>query len=179
MHQTLSTTGPPKLYFSVSSLLSARNVRRQLAYLCAQSPMFEQQSSRIPWDRRDCSVFFANNCSQVAVDSYKDSSRRVLAILTFFASSPVILAASGANRQPCLASWMNCPSPFLLSSFCDRLRAIHQRFLCTSSLCSTQIQSVMYTLSYSILCASHFCFFPFLVASLIKLNTRRPLTQLL
>ena len=39
-------------------------------------------SSFIPWDRRARSFFFANQCSQIAADSNKDSSRRVLAILT-------------------------------------------------------------------------------------------------
>ena len=92
-------------------------------------------SSFVPWDRRDWSFCFANDCLQISVHCHEDTPPDVRLRSSLPAFSSVILAASAASFQPRLASLLNAP-PFLLSSFCARLRRC-QRCPCTSSFSSS------------------------------------------
>ena len=65
-------------------------------------------SSLVAWDRLNRSLCFASNCSQIAVDCNKNSSRRVIAILT----------ACFFIRDSCC---VGCKSPSLFSLFVELL----------------------------------------------------------
>ena len=71
------------------------------------------QTKRIPpffpWNRLDCSFYFAHDCSQIAVNCYKDSSRRM----------PAILTACIFVGYPCCC--IGCKPPSLLGLFIELL----------------------------------------------------------
>ena len=80
--------------------------------------------------------------------------------------SSVILAASVANLQPCLACLLNCSSISSFLILCStpmKISKVPCTFSCTSSQCTTQNHSVRFTLPFSILAASRFCFSFFLL----------------
>ena len=105
---------PSRHHFSVSILLSAKKYTAKTRLPSSDMDPFLSNCSIIPWNRRDCS-FFVNNGSQITVDSNKDSSRSVLAILTACLFLSVILAASAA-KPPSLPGFLVEMSLHLLSS---------------------------------------------------------------